>query len=94
MKSNKLQTYETKDYTYACFDGKGYAVIVKDKTKTEYEPLLPEINGKPLVCLAYAFENCKNMIRAPVIPDTVYDITGAFDGCDALYYKPTLKEND
>lgn len=68
----------------------GWGVVVKDKTKTDYEALLPQINGAPLTNLNYAFYNCQNMVVAPAIPDGVVDMGSAFIGCIALTEAPAI----
>ena len=87
-------TYETEDYIYT-YDEKlyGYRAVVKDKTKTKYEPLLPEIDGIPLISLKNTFEGCKNLIEALKIPESVINMFGTFSGCTSLKTAPTIPNN-
>ena len=75
-------------------DATGWGVfLAKDRTKTEYEPVLTEINGNPITTMAYTYVNCTNLVVAPKIPNTVTMMSRAFGGCTALTTAPTLPEN-
>ena len=64
--------------------------MVKDRTKTEYEPLLPEIDGIPLKSVKHTFRDCLFLAVAPVIPESVTDIFATFDGCISLTKTPKI----
>ena len=84
--------FETKDYLYTYdeeLDGWN-AVVLCDRTKTEYEPLLPEINGKPLKSLYATFAFCKKLKVAPIIPDSVVEMEQTFSHCFALEEPPVI----
>lgn len=68
-------------------------VVVKDKTKTEYEPLLANVNGKTVGNLTEAFMGCINMTVAPIIPEGVSDLAFAFKGCESLEIAPDIPES-
>lgn len=87
----------TADYTYeytyglmTSYTKYGWSVTVKDTTKTAYEPLLAEINGEPLVSLAFAFMGCRNMTTAPAIPSSVVTLDRAFHSCGSLTQAPAI----
>lgn len=82
-------TYEQK-YHYADPELDGWCVAVNDTTKTSYGALLSYINGRPLINMTRAFEDCTNMVYAPELPDTVVDLDHAFDGCGALLEAPVI----
>lgn len=91
---NMGDLFSTADYNYHYVTGGqgriGWMVHVKDKNKRSYAPLLEEINGKPLIFMTNAFEDCVNMEVAPQIPDCVQDMILAFSGCVALKEPPEL----
>lgn len=87
----------TADYTYeytyglmTSYMGYGWSVTVKDTSKTAYEPLRAQINGKPLISLAFAFMGCRNMTTAPAIPSGVVTLDRAFHSCQALTQAPAI----
>ena len=51
--------------------GLGWHVIVKDRTKTSYEPIKDQINGYPIVCMCECFAGCENLVNSPAIPASV-----------------------
>lgn len=85
----------TYEYTYGLMTSDtrfGWSATVKDESKTSYEPLLAQINGEPLVSLAFAFMGCKNMTTAPAIPSSVLTLDRAFYACRALTQAPAIPD--
>ena len=86
--------YETTDYTYT-FDSSsnGWWVLVKDTTKTSYEPILESINGEPVTNMEHTFEYCESLTTAPTIPSGVTDMYSAFRGCISLTTAPIIPDS-
>lgn len=94
----------TKDYYYEFFDGKnvdgnkgdnsisGWKVNVKNRKKVAYSPILSEVNGFPVIALFHTFKNCANMKVSPKIPESVLDITAAYEGCQSLIETPEIPD--
>ena len=55
-----------------------------DKNKTEYGPIVSEINKSDVREMRYTFANCVNLTKFPQIPDTIQDMTYAFKNCTSL----------
>lgn len=68
----------------------GWNVVVKDKSKTEYEPLLSSINGQAVYGLRNTFNGCVNMVKAPAIPSGVRELSDTYSGCTSLKAAPVL----
>ena len=68
----------------------GWHVRVKSKTKSEYQPILTEINGKPITSLNATFDSCRNLEKAPAIPETVVTMVSTFYGCWDLVEFPDI----
>ena len=87
-------TYEEGDYIYTYnrgYDsGTEWSVKVKDKTKTEYGPLISEIAGKPLTNVYDTFSSCESLVTAPIIPDTVTSMCTTFYNCTSLTSAPEI----
>lgn len=62
----------------------GWGVRVKDETLSEYEPILEEIDGKPVTSLISTFRNCINLIETPNIPKHTKYLSYTFMGCKNL----------
>lgn len=91
------ETYEEEDgdyiYTYMeVFDG--WDVIVKSDrlTKTEYQPILTEIKGKPITAMNSTFRNCNNLTVSPTIPSTVKYMSNTYDKCYSLTAAPVIPD--
>jgi hypothetical protein len=87
---NTIHTYDNS------YDGnrlKGWGAIALDKTKQEYEPLLSKINGQDLVYLGCTYASCKQLNKAPTIPESVTYMVGTFYHCEQLKIAPTLPPN-
>ena len=67
-----------------------YGVRVSDKTKTEYTPLLESINGVPVINLDGTFQDCANMVHAPVLPRNATSMVQTFNNCYALVEAPKI----
>lgn len=59
----------------------GWAVRVKNNTKTEYGAICETINGKPITSLVCTFICCENLITAPQIPNSVNIMWDTFTDC-------------
>lgn len=65
-------------------DQMGWGVRVVNKTKVEYAPILESIGGTPIVSVDFLFYECKALIEAPVIPESVTTMLSTFNDCKAL----------
>lgn len=81
--------YEEGDHKYRC-SGNGWSVQVKDKTKSSYGEIIPEIAGKPINDMDYTFYGCTNLITAPTIPSSVTSMLGTFEDCTSLTTAPSI----
>lgn len=89
--------FVTADYTYlytygveTSYTTMGWVPAVNDQTKSSYEALQSQINGAPVVSLAFTFMGCSNMTAAPAIPYGVMTLDRAFHGCRALTQAPAI----
>ena len=62
-------------------NGWGVRVIVE---KTEYGEILSNINNAPVVSLGGTFAMCRSMVTAPIIPNSIIDMTYTFFQCYSL----------
>ena len=78
--------YEDEYYQYVWQgdEGLGYAVMVKDKTLSQYGKILEEIDGVQIVDMRNTFKDCTNLVQAPDIPSSVIAISGIFTRCTNL----------
>lgn len=78
--------YEDEYYQYVWQgdEGLGYAVMVKDKTLTQYGKIIEEIDGVPIVDMRNTFCDCTNLVQAPDIPSSAIAIAGIFTRCTNL----------
>ena len=92
-------TYEEGDYKYTYnkgVDGTNndygteWSVLVLDKTKSSYGKILSQIANKPVTNMKGTFTSGKSLTTAPMIPDSVTDITDAFYKCTLLITAPTI----
>lgn len=86
-------TYCAGDYMYVYCDTEtkhGWNAKVMMNNKKEYQPLLTKINGLPLRYMDSTFMFCRNMKKAPFIPQTVISIINAFWGCESLVEAPII----
>ncbi len=84
-----IYTHGDYQYTYSASDG-GWAVRVKDNTKTEYGAILESINGQPVTSLNSTFWYCTSLKTAPAIPNSVTDMTATFRNCTKLTTAPVI----
>ena len=82
----------TADYEYL-LSNKGWNVSTLDKTKTEYEAILTEINGKKVTSLNETFANCDKMTVSPEIPKTITEMTNAYVLCRSMKNAPKVPGN-
>ena len=89
---NDYDGYETQDYYYQYHSSNygGWRVIVKDRSKTAYEPILESINGEPITSVYQTFSDCAFLTTAPTIPNSVTNMESAFAGCTSLTTAPTI----
>jgi hypothetical protein len=83
--------FEYGDYIYG-YNIDGWSVYAKDRTKTEYAPILSKIAGKPVNSMPGTFDGCTNMITAPVIPSSVTGLHETFVNCTSLTVAPELPD--
>ena len=62
-------TYKTDPSPTYWYD---WSVLVRDKTKTSYANPRSEVAGLEVNDFSSAYQDCTNLIKAPVIPDTAY----------------------
>ena len=90
----KGDTYEFGDYIYTYNRGYLYGTMwsvgVKDKAKTSYGEILPEIAGKPVTNMFYTFYNCTSLTEAPTIPNSVSYMAYTFFCCSSLTTAPVI----
>lgn len=95
----KYPIYEDEYYQYAFSNiDQGYGVRVKDDTLTEYGKMLGDVDGIKIVMLNSlatntrigTFQNCKNLIKAPELPEGVTDMFQSFYGCTSLIEAPKI----
>lgn len=67
----------------------GWSVRVLNDTQIEYGEILSTINNQDVKNLAYTFYNCKNIIIAPEIPETIVCMEGTFNACTKLTTAPS-----
>ena len=93
-KARVLKDKQNQEYIFTYDEyWNGYRAQVRDKTKTQYEPLPSTINGKPLVSLEDAFQGCFNLKNVPKIPDSVKDMKNTFAFCFALTEPPVIPDS-
>ena len=92
----------TTDYTYEyhATDNEGKAWLkgwnvntVSDTSKSEYETLYSKINGEKVKSMHITFQNCTNLTKVPVIPDSIVTMFGTFDNCKKLTEAPIIPES-
>lgn len=84
--------FESTDYNYTPDYTGGWRVYVKDKAKTEYEAILPEIAGKPITNMRSTFNSCASLIMAPSIPNSVMVLDRTFVDCTSLKTAPKIPD--
>lgn len=52
-----------------------------------------KINGLPVTSLDYTFYECKNLVKAPIIPDTVTSMSSTFLLCVNLVEAPVIPDS-
>ena len=68
----------------------GWGVAVKNTSKKEYGAIISEIAEKPINMLSYTFYNCCYLTTAPVIPNSVTNMTCTFRECTQLATAPVI----
>lgn len=91
----KYPIYEDEYYKYMfAYRDQGYAVRVKDDTLTEYGKMLGDVDGIKIVQLNMGiigtYSNCKNLIKAPELPEGITDMFVSFYGCTSLIEAPKI----
>ena len=77
-------------YDYLGRNTGGWHISVKDPRKEEYESILSDIAGKPVINMSYTFEGCTSLTTAPTIPNSVTNMNGTFSYCTSLTTAPTI----
>lgn len=83
--------FRTIDYEYVSLE-KGWGLVVRDKEKTYYQPILGKINGVETVSMEQTFLDCCKLKVAPDIPQSVVYMSLAFDGCEQLVEVPKIPD--
>ena len=74
-------------------DVTGWGIIAKDATKSSYGTIVSTIAGKSVANMTNTFSNCKNLIIAPQIPNTVIILNSTFKNCTSLTTVSTIPES-
>ena len=83
--------FTTIDYEYISTKT-GWKLVVRDKEKAYYQPILGKINGVEIVSLHKTFSDCRKLKVAPDIPQSVAFMSFAFDGCIKLVEAPKIPD--
>lgn len=75
MKPGDIYKYADYEYTYHNY---GWKVRAIDTGKNEYGEILSWINRAPVVSMEGTFTNCRNLVKAPSVPDTVKNLSHSF----------------
>ena len=79
------------DYSYFYDESYGGWIVYKTNTeKSQYEPILESINGKPIKALENTFYANDLLTVAPEIPFGVEVLWGTFCDCTSLVTAPTI----
>lgn len=87
---NDTYTYGDYTYTYKTSYGGGWRVQAKNRSKSEYGPILKKIAGAPIVDMTDTFRLCMSFSVAPEIPDTVKTMDSTFYCCYGLKTPPKI----
>ena len=79
-------------YDYLGRNTGGWHISVKDPRKEEYENILSDIAGKPVINMSYTFEGCTSLTTAPTIPSSVTNMSRTFYNCWSLTTVPDLPD--
>lgn len=71
----------------------GWGVSVRDRSKSSYGTMLSSINGKDVITTQYTYLACKNLTEAPVIAESITDMSYSFWYCDNLTEAPVIPES-
>ena len=77
-------------YDYLGRNTGGWHISVKDPRKEEYENILSDIAGKPVISMNQTFWGCASLTTAPTIPSSVTDMTHTFRNCRSLTTAPAI----
>ena len=77
-------------YDYLGRNTGGWHISVKDPRKEEYESILSDIAGKPVINMYQTFWNCTSLTTAPTIPNSVTNMESTFANCTSLTTAPTI----
>ena len=88
-KGDKLLSQDYR-YDYLGRNEGGWHISVKDPRKEEYESILSDIAGKPVIDMNQTFWYCTSLTTAPTIPSSVTDMSYTFFGCHSLTTAPEI----
>ena len=74
------ELYESQKSSFV----RGWRVVVLDTTKEVYDNIPDSVRGIPVVSMRGTFKLCRDLTTAPAIPDSVTDISYAFQFCNKL----------
>ena len=98
LKPIPMDRYYYGDYIYTYYNGnKGWGVQINldvtNKNRDEYGPILDKVGMVPVVSMSGTFEGCKELIKAPDIPQHITNMHGTFSGCEKLLTAPIIPDN-
>ena len=80
-------------YDYLGRNTGGWHISVKDPRKEEYENILSDIAGKPVISMYQTFWGCTSLKTAPTIPNNVMNMTDTFANCTSLTTAPAIPDS-
>lgn len=80
-------TYVDNGYLYIAVSPKEWWVLGGGTESTFIDPMLDYVNNLPVTTMVLTYQNCKNLVYAPTIPNTIKHISvRSFEGCENLEY--------
>ena len=85
---------EDYKYIYLGQDANGWGLSVNEtsKNKKEFDAIFSKIGDVPVTDMSFAFQGCRNMVKAPEIPENMKEMTGAFLDCARLEKAPEIPD--
>ena len=88
--------FETSDYTYTySAANNGWAVVVRDTSKTAYDEILETINDVAVTNMEEGFHNCYSLVETPTIPIGITNAGYIVRNCEnltAINYAGTIAQ--
>ena len=90
LKKGDMLLSQDYRYDYLGRNEGGWHIFVKDPRKEEYESILSDIAGKPVISMYQTFWGCTSLTTAPTIPNSVTDMSFTFSKCEDLTTAPVI----